>query len=484
MKILHGLFLGLLFVSLAGIPCQAGDAIRRTVEFLIERGEFVRAESLIVNLERQGTEIEDVRELRKRLERRKAGLPMEKESRPRNQKNMEVRPEPVVAENPAPTVSSGTTRYAETLLARGLRADAIERLRTAASTDPHARLLLGKIYHQDGRHSEAFEELRQALEMVNDAAGAFNAGMAAFECGREDDGRKYLDLAIRWDPNSPAPCLVLGNRARSSGKFVEAREYYLEALKRAPQMVEAHLAMADTMYLQGDEQESARTYAWILEQFPKVADTCYLGLARILLKHDRADDALKMIRQAEGVAPGNSQIFEMRAALEEGRNHLKEALQDWRQAMKLRPESRNIRRRIVELLVKLRDMSGAREEIHRALRDDPDYGRYHYLLGVIHTDARDWDLAEKHLRKALKDREQELDAIVALGIMREQQGRRKEAGNFYSAGLERATAVGNARMTELLRRRVDALGGTRWQGKHRERQSTEVKSPGAQPESR
>lgn len=460
---------------LASSPAPAGeDVFTRTVRFHLETGDLIRAEAVVRNLEESGEEPERAAELRRMLEETRGGGPAAPKAAPgepgkgassRDGKPPAGKAGPAAPARRAAPAKSGRMRYAEGLLAQGKTREvllALADLVAGRSPDPHALLLLGKLRFADGKFEEAAALLSGALDSVDDAHASFLAGLCAQRLGRAGEARARFASTLRLDPVSAAPALALGNLERAERRFDEARQAYLEALRRDPSLVPAHLGMADALDALGDEEESVRAYTYVLKAFPTGHDVCYLGLARVLHRKERLDEALKLLAKAAEANPANPQVKAMRASVHLQKGDRKAAEADLREALRLAPGDSASRDRLVDLLLARRALADAKEELKKATRLSPDDGRNHYRLGLIYSGEREFRLAERHFTLALERKHDPVETMIALAILREGENRLMEAQALYDKARQAAEAAGNERYRALLEERVKALGGRIW----------------------
>lgn len=106
--------------------------------------------------------------------------------------------------------------------------------------DWRKRLQHAVALHQAGRLAEAITLYRDVLAERADNSDALHLlGMALEQAGFAVQGRAFVELAIRNDPQVAAYRNSLGNIHRALGDVTAARDAYLAALERDPQSAEA-----------------------------------------------------------------------------------------------------------------------------------------------------------------------------------------------------------------------------------------------------
>lgn len=448
-------------ILIVASPARAEeDVFTRSVRFHIETGDFMKAEALVRNLEESGENRDLAARLRALLDeaRNPVRAKPDRPDRPDRPAAPGQAPAAAAAIKPRNVPKSGRMKYVEALYTQGKTREVLLNLSELAATDPHAALLLGKLLYAEGKVDQAAGLFAGGLAQVDDAEGYFLAGLCARRLGRPDEARERFVRAAAFDPVSAAPPLAAGNLERALGRYEAARAGYLEALRRDPTLVEAHLGMADALDALGDEEEAVRTYTYILKTFPTGHDVCYLGLARVLFRKERFDDAIKLLDKARSVAPNNPQIQEMRSLALERKGDRKGAEASLRDALRLAPGNAALRERLIDLLLAKKAYPEAKEELKRALKGDPANGKANYQLGLLYSGEKEFRLADRHFQVALEHGYKPIDTVIALAILREAENRLLEAQAFYEKAMKLAGETGDTRYARLLRERVDSLG--------------------------
>ena len=128
-----------------------------------------------------------------------------------------------------------------TFLRNAIWADPVNLWREAADkapTDPIARIVLGEVLHDAGRHPEAAESLQAALKLdPNEPLTYFKLSMCLTESGRSAEATAALDELRSMHPQSTMVPTGLGVVALMTGDPERARNYFNQALETDPRNV-------------------------------------------------------------------------------------------------------------------------------------------------------------------------------------------------------------------------------------------------------
>lgn len=78
------------------------------------------------------------------------------------------------------------------------------------------------IEHDAKKYSRAFETCEKILKLVENSGSYSNAGKAAYKVNKLDVSKKYLETAIKIDPNDPMPVLDYAVTVATMGEFDKA----------------------------------------------------------------------------------------------------------------------------------------------------------------------------------------------------------------------------------------------------------------------
>jgi cellulose synthase operon protein C len=225
----------------------------------------------------------------------------------------------------------------------GRTADAIEVIEKAVAAKPSddgLAITLARLYGLAGDSAKAEEALTRRLgaEPKNFAIRAALAQRYAIT-GRTEDARKVYNDLLSQQPKDTAILLGLADIAIAERNWQQAADYINQARTAAPYNPAPGIALVNLYGLRRDWQNAAALAAQLAEQFPVNPDVL---------------DAKGRIQAAAGSIDG--------------------AIDTYKRAVELSPNSIPLLRRYVALLIQAKDFSQARAVLEAAVTRDPKNG--------------------------------------------------------------------------------------------------------------
>ena len=130
--------------------------------------------------------------------------------------------------------------------------------------------LLGHIYAMMRQYDKAIEEGQRAIDMNPNSADAyFFLGMSLNYAGRPEEAIDSIKKALRLSPFPPTGFIRgLGTAYREAGRYGEAITEFKKCIKRLPNNIMAHEALALTYALDGRYEEARETWSEVLKIDP------------------------------------------------------------------------------------------------------------------------------------------------------------------------------------------------------------------------
>ena len=241
--------------------------------------------------------------------------------------------------NNHPPVSLARQRVRR-LMQRGRLAGATracEQLCREQPADAEAHYLLGTLYGQVGKFSEAATAFRRSLALQPGASVAHDGlGMALVMLGQHTEAEQAFREALALQPNQPdmllhlasllinrgelteaEDCLqhVLGSRPDSdealhhlalirqkNEQFDDAIHYYARALKIAPNRIDSITCIGHCLYHLGKIHDAVRYYKRALVIEPRSLEAC-MGMGKALVFAGEPVRARAAFRKALGIRP-------------------------------------------------------------------------------------------------------------------------------------------------------------------------------------
>jgi tetratricopeptide (TPR) repeat protein len=119
---------------------------------------------------------------------------------------------------------------------------------------------LGLIAFHQGDYSKALKGFHQAVALEpRDYYSLLYRGWCLLELNRLEDGREAFRRLLQF-ADTPEAHQMLGRLEQRAGRLAEAEEYFQEALKRSPDLLEAQFGLATVLKLQGRKEEARAAF--------------------------------------------------------------------------------------------------------------------------------------------------------------------------------------------------------------------------------
>jgi len=292
--------------------------------------------------------------------------------------------------------------------------------------DPRWPHLLGGLLQDAGRLDEAVTAYNRALELApEDVPALVHLGEIHLLQGRREEGEAALRKALTAVPEDAATNALLGQAAVERGDFREAVDRLEAALRTAPGANRLHYPLSRAYRGLGQAEKAT-------EHLGKVGT---VGVR----PDDPILDSLESLRTGE------------RARLESGKRaynagRLSEAAEEFRAALKARPESVEARINLAAALARQGDTNGAITNLREAVKLAPANPTARYNLGLLLAAGGAIPEAIEHLTAAVAARPQDAEAHRALAQLLRDAGRTEEALKEYAQAIEKAPSDEAARL--------------------------------------
>lgn len=197
-----------------------------------------------------------------------------------------------------PTPLIELTRIA---LERGKKEDAEGYLRTLRTRHPNHKeipLLAGSLAMMRSEWQTAYTEFKQALKsQPNDFRILYNIGISAYQLGKLDESRSFLERTTRAKPDYTTGWKALGMVYESLSRRPDAIRAYSEVLKREPDDLPTLLKRAQLYQKEENPEQALHDYEHILKIYPRNLDAL-VGAGLILMQKEQYEQALRYLGSA------------------------------------------------------------------------------------------------------------------------------------------------------------------------------------------
>ncbi len=281
--------------------------------------------------------------------------------------------------------------------------DAAERAyRKALTLQPNAETYarLGSLYADQQRLAESVRPYQTAIALNPEFAGAYwKLAEVLQQLNREAEALSCWDHAYRLQPdwgNAPAYC-QLADRFLQQADLVTAQHYYSQAVALQPNLLQAHLGIAQTLSQRGDREAARIAYLDLLARQPADSQLC-LQLANALLELEQwqaALDAYQGCVEDLAVIAGRLKCW---LALEQW----SEALICSQQQVERSPNLAQHWHQLAEILSHLSRWTEAVAAYREAIDRDPGFSWSYHNLGAALLQLERWPEAVTAFRAAVQ----------------------------------------------------------------------------------
>ncbi|HET9479053.1 MAG TPA: tetratricopeptide repeat protein [Pyrinomonadaceae bacterium] len=293
---------------------------------------------------------------------------------------------------------------------------------TAPAQPPRHQAERVRTYYETARKFEAAGNWRQAeqtwravLKLAgNDARAWTNLGVAL---NRQDKTAEALEAwkhAISIDPKLPGPYFNLGLTFVRQGDYDNAIAPLRQALSLAPNNDGARRALAIALMAQEKFQEASREIAQLLFRNPEDAALLELA-AKSFMSQRRYQEAAAVLQRRIRLPNMTVFLWSQYGDALDGAGLTPEALEAYRKAVELDPESTLTRYGLGYLYWKLYRYDDAERELLEVLRRAPNDPRASFTLGDLYLTRGDAQRALPLLETARAAYPNEFDTRFALG---------------------------------------------------------------------
>ncbi len=241
----------------------------------------------------------------------------------------------------------------------------------------------------EGKWKEAEEVWRASLKVANDDARAWtNLGVALNRQDKTTEAIEAWRKAISLDPKLPGPYFNLGLTLVRKGDYANSIAPLRKTLAFEPDNVGARRALA--VALMGTEkfQEASREIAQLLFRSPKDAGLLELA-AQSFMRQRRYQKPQLSFSVAQAYLTQTAFLWSQYGDALDGAGRTPEAVDAYKKAVEIDPESTLTRYGLGYLHWKLYQYADAERELLEVLRREPNDPRASFTLGDIYLTKGD-----------------------------------------------------------------------------------------------
>jgi tetratricopeptide (TPR) repeat protein len=309
---------------------------------------------------------------------------------------------------PFPLGDSQSVHAASLFLAVHENDKAVELLRKAndrrpAGTAPWAQFDLALAYLLSGSYEQAARQGRIYIDLVpsrdskaGELASAWSLiGIAEARLGRSDLAVDALRQAAKLDPSEEEAWLNLTRELMELSRFADALSATQEAIASNPESYALRLRLGAANLAAGRyaaAEDAFRTLVVAGDPLP----TSYIGLAQVLLRQGRADEATSVLETGQQKIGANFLLSYFLGLSLDRAGKRSDALAAFREAVRLNPKSAEAHLGIGKTELALGRAKDAIAELQETLRLSPGDVRAQRLLSQAYRRAGDTQSATEH----------------------------------------------------------------------------------------
>jgi tetratricopeptide (TPR) repeat protein len=313
--------------------------------------------------------------------------------------------------------------------------EAIPSLRKAIQLDPDNVNAIGMLANAE-MSQQLFDEAAQhyrelTMKDENDPRAWYGLAKAY-----ESLSMKTFDRLNKAAPESPYVAALLADTRLERRQFRSAFFFYRDAGQKMPDLPGIHAGLAE-VYRETGHADWASSE--LQHEKALTAPDCHAKTAKCAFLNGKPMDAAKAAMQGAGPEdlfwatkaynqlagqafdrltqlPESVQIHAFKAQMYRDHRQLKEAADEWRAALKLSPDDREVKRQLAAALFDAKDYQATMPIAQEELTREPGAPDLNYLVGASLFRTEQPEKALPYLETAVKGNPEILPAYAALGL--------------------------------------------------------------------
>ena len=278
-----------------------------------------------------------------------------------------------------------------------------------------AYYLTASKFERDGDWSAAENAWRHVLTLDDKDARAWtNLGVALNRQNKTNEALEAWRKAIELDPKLPGPHFNTGLTLTRQGDYTSAVSSLRKAISMESSNDGARRALAVALIGMQRFQEASREIAQLLFRFPEDAALLELASESFMRQRRYVEGAITLERRLK-LPKQTSFLWAQYGDALDGSGRTTEAVEAYRKAVEMDPESTLLRYGLGYLYWKLYRYDDAERELLEVLRAAPKDPRASFTLGDLYLTRGDAQRALPLLEAAREGYPNEFDTRFALG---------------------------------------------------------------------
>jgi tetratricopeptide (TPR) repeat protein len=335
---------------------------------------------------------------------------------------------------------------------------ALDYLEQAARLDPDRADIcynIGNCQKQQGAFDEAILSYRKAIELDPDFTLAYNnLGTIYQQLGNTDRAKEVYRQGLDNDANHPTIRYNLGISLENEGKLAEAVEEYRRSLKSKPGWTAGMNNLGVSLQKMGKLEDAENIFRDLVRIAPKEPKGNN-NLGAILFQRGNSEEAELFYRKALEADKSYSKAAINLSSLKVESTSPEEAIKEIEKLCLEYPQETGVKLKLVHAFIEGGKIHKAGALLAPIIKEEPDSGEAHCLMGRIRKLQGKKDLAERHFQIALRKDPSIAEPWLHLAYLAKDQGEDEKAMGAVSRYIETkgSSIEGSLLLANLLMRR-------------------------------
>ena len=346
---------------------------------------------------------------------------------------------------------------------RGQQWDAAEvSFKKAAELNPkstNALLSLGNFYQSRGRFPEAEQLFRRAIASAQDDPGPrLSLASLLMAENKSSEAEEFLRQSKKDFPNNSIGYRMLGDFYYANNQLDKATDEYAALYRDHSKDLVVKRNYIQLLILKDRLDEARKLNDEVLKTKPDDEDAqIYKG--EIEIRSGKPSDAINTLQAVLKNNPDNGVAHYQQGLAYEELGNTNRAEQEWRDAIRTRPDIVEAHRALAGVAIHHRDPSGLAQEADQIIALQPNAPDGYLLRGVAEIDRKQYAIADEYIHKAIERNPGNVAAYVQLGNLRMAQSQYAEAQKAFQQGLDQdpnsSDALGGVLNVYLIQKELD-----------------------------
>ncbi len=275
---------------------------------------------------------------------------------------------------------------------------------------------LGAVYARLGRHAEAVEQYKRALELdSHNMAIRFNLGLAYYKSAQLPEAAAELARVVAAQPENKNATLLLADCYLRMGEnkkvmkllsplhtsygtdrvflyllgtaLIRERrpegQALVDKILRDGESAEAHLMLGTTELMAGDDADALKEFTRAIGLNPKLP-SAHSSYGRALLDTGNRDQAMEAFRHELELNPNDFDSNLYLGVVLKQEQKFDQALGYLRRALQIRPRAPDVRYQIGSLCVSTGNLTEAQQILEELVKEAPEFEEAHVSLATVY----------------------------------------------------------------------------------------------------